>query len=172
MIFFFNAKGDLVRALPETIKQGSNRASRIWFFMPTSPTNVVNAYFTLPNGEVAEPVIMTGKNEVPNVEYEKKSYSCWFCDITRPITRYAGKLTVSFYIASNDETITTESVSLSIERGVVAPLNAQTTYTYEQVMELLSTLQLNQQTAETRLESVENQLEDIDVDFFNSLYDK
>lgn len=146
MIFFFNAKGDLVHSLPETIKQGSNRASRIWFFMPTSPTNVVNAYFTLPNGEVAEPVIMTGKNEVPNVEYDNNLYSCWFCDITRPITRYAGKLTVSFYIASDDETITTKSISLMVERGVVAPLNAQTKYTYEQVMEYLATLKREVET--------------------------
>jgi hypothetical protein len=149
MIFFFDSKGNLARAFPESIKQGSNRSNRIWLFMPTSSENVVNAYFTLPNGEIAKPTIMTGKqiiddleidNLVEGVDFDKKQVACWFCDVTRPITRYAGNLLVQFHIASDDETITTESIEIPIVRGVVPSLKEDETFTYEQVMEFIATL--------------------------------
>ena len=150
MIFFFDAKGNLMRALPESIKQGSNRSSRLWFFMPTAPTNIVNAYFTLPNGELAEPVIMTSIGIIPikpNVDFDTEIFSAWFCDIPKRITQYAGTLDISFDIASpkdedfTEESITTSSVQLSVLKGVFKPLNIEKTYSYEELMSYLASIQ-------------------------------
>lgn len=141
MIFFFNSKGDVINALPETIKQGSNKANRIWFFMPTSPSNVVNAYFRLPNGEYAEPQIMTLAKEIPEVKIDAQNFSCWFCDIKKSITLYAGTLLVNFRITNDDEEVATESISVPIVSGVVPPLELEKSYTYAELMAYISILQ-------------------------------
>lgn len=140
MIFFFDSRGNLTRAFPESIKQGSNRSNRIWLFMPTSPNNVVNAYFILPNGEFAEPIIMTSQREVPNVKYDNEAYSCWFCDVTSAITRHAGNLMVQFHITSEDDTIATESVGLVVSRGVTPVIVEEETFDYDEVMAYISTM--------------------------------
>ena len=151
MIFFFDAKGNLTRALPETIKQGSNRSSRLWFFMPTSSTNLVNVHFVLPNGEHTEPLPMTSIGYVPiqpNVDYDKTSYSVWFLDIPKRITQYAGVINISFDIASpntefddDNESEVVESVQVEVVRGIVKPLSPTTENTYAELKSYLAGLQ-------------------------------
>ena len=151
MIFFFDAKGNLTRALPETIKQGSNRSSRLWFFMPTSSANLVNAHFVLPNGEHAEPLPMTSIGYVPiqpNVDYDKTSYSVWFLDIPKRITQYAGVINISFDIASpntefddDNESAVVESVQVEVVRGIVKPLSPTTENAYAELKTYLAGLQ-------------------------------
>ena len=170
MIFFFDGKGELIRALPETIKQGSNKSSRIWLFMPISPTNSVNAYFTLPNGEVLEPIIMTRTNEVPNVEYEKKVFSCWFCDLKRKVTRYAGTLSVAFEVYAEvgenedieDETITTDSIELPVSKGVFKPLNIEKTYTYEELMSWLGSNVITREVFTSEINRINEEIDELE----------
>ena len=142
MIFFYDAQGNLIKSVPTNVYQGSNKASRIWFIMPTAPTNVVNVAFTLPNGQYAPQRIMTnatlgvgitdGENKF--TDETGQVINAWYYDLLTDITAYAGQTKAQFFVTTppdadcNNEVIATLSVDFTVLKGtpsvnIPAPIN-------------------------------------------------
>ena len=119
MIFFFNAKGDLLDRTNENVYQNSNNASRIWFAMPIPKTSVVSIGFTLPNGEYAKLRAMTPAiDALPDYKDEfGNPIQFWYYDLLTDVTAYAGNTEVQFNVVVCDKTITTKGVNITVLKG-------------------------------------------------------
>lgn len=177
MIFFFDAEGNAIRTIPSRVKQGSNKASRVYCFMPTGVGNVVDVAFSLPNGETTPPIVMTpfsnetGLTNGENGVYDAKGnvYHGWFYDLEKAVTAYAGIMTAQFrvytppvddegVIVSGDE-ITTESVEITVVKGV-APQEATGISSYESLINLITSLNTNTEQYKGEITQQVNELSD------------
>ncbi len=149
MIFFFDTQGSLIKSVPANVYQGSNKASRIWFVMPTAPTNVVNVAFTLPNGQYAPQRIITnatlGKGVINGdnkfTDETGQVINVWYYDLLTDITAYAGQTKVQFFVTAGDGTvISTQSVDITVLKGTPpvnppAPANE-----YQEILNVLASV--------------------------------
>jgi hypothetical protein len=120
MIFFFDARGNLIKSVPSDVKQGSNKASRVWFLMPTSSGNHVDVAFTLANGEHARkrPMTLATDTGIPDYkDQDGKQINAWYLDLLKDFTAYAGIATAQFFVTSSDEVITTKNVEITVLKG-------------------------------------------------------
>lgn len=145
MIFYFNGMGTLIQSDPETLYQGSNKANKIYFVAPFSPTNQVVAQFTLPNGEISNtPLLMTSVGEINGVKLdgEEKDFAIWFAVVSKDLTTYYGNLVCQFNVYDGTgEIAAMEAVNIKIARGVAPALpSAPTTSVYNQLTTALSNL--------------------------------
>ena len=130
MNFFYDAQGRLIKSVPTNVYQGSNKASRIWFAMPTSSTNIVNVAFTLPNGKNLKQRIMTNATDgagVPEYQDElKQSINLWYYDLKQDVTSYAGQTMVQFFVSAplneqddeESEITAVDSAYISVLKGI------------------------------------------------------
>lgn len=145
MIFYFNGMGTLIQSDPETLYQGSNKANKIYFVAPFSPTNQVVAQFTLPNGEISNtPLLMTSVGEINGVKLdgEEKAFAIWFAVVPKDLTTYYGNLVCQFNVYDGTgEIAAMEAVNIKIARGAAPALpSAPTTSIYNQLTTALSNL--------------------------------
>lgn len=145
MIFYFNGMGTLIQSDPETLYQGSNKANKIYFVAPFSPTNQVVAQFTLPNGDISNtPLLMTSVGEINGVKLdgEEKDFAIWFAVVPKDLTTYYGNLVCQFNVYDGTgEIAAMEAVNIKIARGVAPALpSAPTTSVYNQLTTALSNL--------------------------------
>ena len=146
MIFFFDAQGNLIRSLPSRVKQGSNKASRIWLFMPTGQGNIANIAFTLPNGDSTPQVIMNKVDDFAEItngcacacDINGNVFSGWYYDAPKAITTYAGNALVQFFITTtDDEEIATASADFVIDKGVVPQEPPTQVDSYQELLDFL-----------------------------------
>ena len=145
MIFYFNGMGTLIKSDPETLYQGSNKANKIYFVAPFSPTNQVVAQFTLPNGEISNtPLLMTSIGAINGVKLdgEEKDFAIWFAVVPKDLTTYYGNLVCQFNVYDGTgEIATTEAVNIKVARGSAPALpSAPTSSIYNQLTTALSNL--------------------------------
>lgn len=145
MIFYFNGMGTLIKSDPETLYQGSNKANKVYFVAPFSPTNQVVAQFTLPNGEISNtPLLMTAAGAINGVKLDgdEQDFAIWFAVVPKDLTTYYGNLICQFNVYDGDGvTITTEAVNIKVARGSAPALPAApTTSIYNQLTTALSNL--------------------------------
>lgn len=142
MIFFYDANGNALKTVPEQVYQGSNKASRIWFVAPTGEYNTVAIAFGLPNGNTIPQVVMTPATYgvgLPDVLDENgEKYFAWFYDIPAPVTAYEGRVTIQFFIISNDEIVSSASNYFNVLRGVAPLQEPAQTDSYRDLLNLFS----------------------------------
>jgi hypothetical protein len=141
MLFVFNANGVPISGIPSRVFQGSNRANSIYFVCPTSPTNLVNVAFKLPNGVVTTPYVLSLENgeglkglcdSDQNVPY------VWRAEIPSAVTQYAGTVTAQFVVtAQGGQKITTEGIEFTVEKGVPA-LEPEKGDSYQELLNYLA----------------------------------
>lgn len=146
MIFIFNSGGDLIKAVPEKVYQGSNKANRIWFLAPVPQSAFVTVVYGLPNGDVLPETNLSrviNESELPFVDKDNNHYSAWYIDIDAPVTAIAGEVSLQFYIRVLTKTpyvIATTEVTLPIERGVAPLVQPQPTNSYQDLLGYLQIL--------------------------------
>ena len=167
MIFFFNAQGNLVESKPENVRQGSNKASRIWFVMPTASTNVVSIAFTLPNGEYAKKRPMTkSSNDLPYKDELGNNINVWYYDLLTDITSYAGKTELSFFVSgSDDELISTQSSEIIVTKGTPSTNLPAQINEYEEIVKALQGVNSIVQTTQEKVQEVEETSSKLLLDF-------
>ena len=167
MIFFFNAQGNLVESKPENVRQGSNKASRIWFVMPTASTNVVSIAFTLPNGEYAKKRLMTkSSNDLPYKDELGNNINVWYYDLLTDITSYAGKTELSFFVSgSDDELISTPSSEIIVTKGTPSTNLPALINEYEEIVQVLAGVNSTVQTTQEKVQEVEEISSKLLLDF-------
>lgn len=177
MIFFFDAEGNVIHTIPSRVKQGSNKASRVYCFMPTGVGNVVDVAFSLPNGETTPPIVMTpfsnetGLTNGENGVYDAKGnvYHGWFYDLEKAVTAYAGIMTAQFRVYTptvvdegvivSGDVITTDSVEITVVKGV-APQEATGISSYEALINLITSLNTNTEQYKGEITQQVNELTD------------
>jgi hypothetical protein len=183
MIFFYDAQGNLIKSVPTNVYQGSNKASRIWFIMPTAPTNVVNVAFTLPNGQYAPQRVMTnatlgvgitdGENKF--TDETGQVINAWYYDLLTDITAYAGQTKAQFFVTTppdadgNNEVIATDSVDILVVKGtpsvnMPAPINE-----YQEIINVLSSVNATIVDIKNNIDNFENEVVDNLQEQFNEL---
>ncbi len=146
MIFIFNSGGDLIKAVPEKVYQGSNKANRIWVLAPVPQSAFVTIVYSLPNGDVLPETNLTriiSESELPMFDKYGNNYSAWYIDIDAPVTAIAGEVSLQFNIRVLTKTpyvIATPEVILPIERGVAPLVQPEKTNSYQDLLGYLQIL--------------------------------
>ena len=116
MIAVFNAQGSLLSLSHSQVFQGSNKANAIEIIAPISPSAIVQASFTFPNGKITKPVVVPlgindgflgFKDENDNLLYR------WSWDVVSAITSYIG--VVSVHITAEKDTVIIADYSFEFE---------------------------------------------------------
>lgn len=142
MIFFFDNSGNSLKVVPEKVYQGSNKSNTIYFCMPTSVGQSVNAQFLKPTGETLAQQIMAAQGAVIGVTYEDKAVNVWTLDINSNVTAYAGKVTVQFTVTLGDVITATASGEFIVSKGVPKVLpEPDEQATYDDIIAMLSSIQ-------------------------------
>ena len=166
MIFFFDGLGNSIKSIPESINQSSNNASRIWFVMPTAPTNVVTVAFTLPNGQYSKPRIMTNatdglglvNNGVEITDNDDQICNAWFYDVPKNLTTFAGKLKLQFTVTTAQGVeITTDSPEITIIKGAPSYTLPAPENEYQAIINAISAINL---TLENLVEDTSSEIEE------------
>lgn len=171
MIFFFNAQGDTINFVPENVHQGSNNANKVYVVAPLSEANQVLAYFTLPNGNVVQPVYgstTNGLTNLDNLQIEGKSYTVWVCSLSDIITSIAGTVKVQFVFINESQKIRTQSNEFYISEGAspYEPLDISTETTWDEILAYISNFVINFNNLEQDInEKFENLSTEIEKDF-------
>ncbi len=159
MIFFFDSNGNLIAGTPENVSQGSNKASRVWFLMPTAPTNIVNVAFTLPNGQYAKKRIMTNATKGIGITNGTQSFvssdnqvvNAWYYDLKKDVTSIAGEISATFFVTTPDslndegEEIVAISPKILIMEGTPSVNLPPTIKEYEEIVQWLANFNTNVQ---------------------------
>ena len=125
MIFFYNSNGDLIKKSIDKVHQGSNRANKIWLFVPYEKAVVTVAY-RLPNGTVLPESIMTKGEYTKKLDFNCEGFFSWYIDITSMVTAHSGDVVVQFYIKTIDGEsceLATQAVCFSVTSGVAPKID-------------------------------------------------
>ena len=127
MLFYFDKDGKAVSSIPNAIFQGSVGVNEILVLAPFPKTTVVTAAFVLPNGLKLYPRYVNGVTEgytlasVSAFEIpapDGVTVNLWKMKLDKALTQQSGDLSVQFtFTGSGDESLTTETVNLSVSRG-------------------------------------------------------
>ncbi len=164
MIFFYTGTGDLINKTPPVVYQGSSKANTIYFVCPTSPKNLINVAFKLPNGESTPQALMTLTEDTGLTgifDVKGNIFALWKYDIPSAVTAYKGNVTVQFYISSFDEVLATETATITVQKGVS---NIEPEYgdTYQELINFLVSLSseiADLQDKELNIENVTYEIE-------------
>ena len=140
MIFYFDAKLNLIKNEPESVFQGSNKANTIYFVAPFSSADSVTVKFTLPDGKVTKVGLMTNTATLNGVMDIKsgETYSVWVYAVPQIVTAGAGTVTVQFSVYANEVIYASQSAVFTVNKGV-APVLPETP-TEDVYAEILSAL--------------------------------
>lgn len=171
MNFYVDSGGTVIAVDPEKVYQGQAYANRIRLIGPFASTLAVTVGFTLPNGEIITPQLMTNVNG--NLREPFEDFSIWEYVIPKTITNYAGVVKVQFYVhgtrnvlVRNVETgeyeekpqstvIATGRSSFNVEKGVpIYPLDGEEAVDYETLLtDILGALSSLQERCKINLEN-------------------
>ncbi len=144
MIFFFNANGVLMKSVPERVFQGSNKANAICVCAPLSETLTATISFRLPDGTRTAQglMVLDTENPVQNLlDSAGKHYSVWTYDVPNIVTARAGTVTAQVSFTNSDgAVITTDGVSIIVEKGVAPITDIEDIDTLGEVLAYLSYL--------------------------------
>ena len=170
MIFFFNSQGDLIKSVPETVKQGSNKASRIWFLMPTASSNTVDLVARLPNGKISTKHPMTFENEVINgakkfVDEFGETVNAWYYDLEKDITSYAGQGGLTFTIYTGEEELKTIEVGYTVLSGAIENKLPTVPDAYVELQNFIAAAQQRINNNTGAIESLDAEVENLKQEF-------
>ena len=163
MIFFYDSSGKLINSTLERLQQGSHLASRIWFIMPTSPTNEVYISFTAPNGRYLSPKVMTsitGQNGLTDgndkiVDQNGQVCDAWFYDVEKDVTTYAGKLELTFtVITATGQEIKTDSPTITVAKGSQSNILPIPKTQYEELLQRIAEVKLDVVNVDDKIKSL------------------
>lgn len=162
MVFFCNADGVIEKVIPERVFQGSAGVNKIVFVGAFPSSSQVLMAFTLPNGLIKAPIILTHVAELEDVKTsDGKAYSGWVGVIGgRPmvgenntigkdtngnilyepdfsITEYSGVCKIQFYVYSAASRIELNSTGqiINADSGMIA--TAHSSFTIEKGVPVL-----------------------------------
>lgn len=143
MIFVFNGNGDLLNKIPEKVHQGSNKASRIYFFAPFVENALIDVAFTLPNGELRPKRLMSRLENVTTfngLQIDGQNVGAWVYDLPQAITTFAGNVKVQFYVTTAGELISTNEAVFTVEKGVPPFTYPEDKDTYENILLMVQSI--------------------------------
>ena len=124
MIVYAKISGDTVVLAPDTTVQGSIGANVIDLLAPFPKTAAVSVAVTLPTGQSTTPTFAGAKDatlitgNVSGIEEDGKELNIWRYTFQKPLTQFAGSLTVQFYITTSDATTALTPLIVPIVKGV------------------------------------------------------
>lgn len=139
MIIYFNSNGDITSLKPERVYQGSNDVDQFLIVAPFNTASTIELTFTLPNGQVLSPYILSGGAIFTN------ELNIWSFLLKSDITRFAGQVRFGVRVlGANGKVLATGSDTFVVERGTAPTLPPEPTPdVYEQILELLGLLNIN-----------------------------
>lgn len=124
MIVYAKISGDTVILAPDTTVQGSIGANVIDLLAPFPKTAAVSVAVTLPTGQSTTPTFAGAKDatlitgNVSGIEEDGKELNIWRYTFQKPLTQFAGSLTVQFYVTTSDATTALTPLIVPIVKGV------------------------------------------------------
>lgn len=124
MIVYAKISGDTVVLAPDTTVQGSIGANVIDLLAPFPKTAAVSVAVTLPTGQSNTPTFAGAKDatlitgNVSGIEEDGKELNIWRYTFQKPLTQFAGSLTVQFYVTTSDATTALTPLIVPIVKGV------------------------------------------------------
>lgn len=124
MIVYAKISGDTVVLAPDTTVQGSIGANVIDLLAPFPKTAAVSVAVTLPTGQSTTPTFAGAKDatlitgNVSGIEEDGKELNIWRYTFQKPLTQFAGSLTVQFYVTTSDATTALTPLIVPIVKGV------------------------------------------------------
>jgi hypothetical protein len=139
MIIYFNSNGDITSLKPERVYQGSNDVDQFIIVAPFNTASTIELTFTLPNGQVLSPYILSGGTIFTN------ELNIWSFLLKSDITRFAGQVRFGVRVlGANGKVLATGSDTFVVERGTAPTLPPEPTPdVYEQILELLGGLSVD-----------------------------
>lgn len=142
MIFFATADGTIQRVVPSIVNQNSDKANTIYLYIPYPSETTAEVTFTLPNGANTVRYLMTCITNGSPIEYGGVQYNIWSWTVTNIITAQKGDVQVQFYLSTPDGTLTTPATIFTVARGVTDVLPDIDEDQYNEVMQYLSSILL------------------------------
>lgn len=144
MIVFANGNGDILKIVPEDVKQGSNKASIIYFVCPTGD-NTVNIAFTLPNGKTRPQRVMTrvvDYTQIPQLtDTLGNGYFVWKYELKDALTAYSGQVDVQIFVTAQDgEIVSTPGFTFNVIKGVAPIEPPKDTDSYKDLIAYVTSL--------------------------------
>lgn len=124
MIVYAKISGDTVVLAPDTTVQGSIGANVIDLLAPFPKTAAVAVAVTLPTGQSTTPTFADAKDatlitgNVSGIEEDGKELNIWRYTFQKPLTQFAGSLTVQFFVTTSDATTALTPLIVPIVKGV------------------------------------------------------
>ncbi len=140
MIYFFNAKGELLSFAPDRVFQGSALVNTLYLISPLPCDTAVTVSFTLPDGSIIGKQMMSVLPKSPlanDFAINGQTLSVWQYALDTCVTQLHGVVQVCFYaVGLNGERLSTCTTTFTVEKGV--PVTEPKGDGYEQVLEFIA----------------------------------